>query len=620
MTLPPIVILTGLISIGIAAQWVASKLRLPAIIVLLLTGFVVGRFVEDIATFPEELLVPIVSLSVALILFEGGLSLRFSELKETSAVVVRLVTVGCLITWILSAFAARMVFSDFRLAALAGAIFTVTGPTVIVPLLRHVRPKRTVSAVAKWEGIVIDPIGAILAVLVYESIVANSAQQAMFDIFTTLAITISVSAVIGAAAAYLLTLSLKHHWIPDHLHNPVLLAVVLVGFTVSNLLQPESGFATVTILGVILANQKQVSISHILEFKETLGILLISLLFVLLAARISPADLYSIGWQGLLFLFVMIFLIRPIAVWASSIGTTLNRQERLFLAFLAPRGIVAAAVASVFALELSHAVESDTVSRELIEQSKMLVSLAFFVIVGTVTFYGLAAGPLARHLGLADVNPQGIVFAGADHVVQRIVEVLVKEGLTVLVVDTNYDNVKECRMLGARTCNANVLSEYVMEEVNFSGIGRFIALTSNDQVNSLAAKEFQHVFGRANTFRITPKQERSERLKQSQSLKTTRFVFERDTTYQELEHRLAAGFVVKTTRLTDEFTLKQFREKYLDEAIVLMWKEPNDQWVIAASEQTTSPKVGCMLIALVPGTKSQDKIAKTAKNEAEIKE
>lgn len=596
----PLLYLTGLFALGISAQWLAWKLRLPAILLLLAFGFSANLFCDPREIISDALLFPIVSLCVAVILFDGGLSLRFSELKLTSRSVIRLVTIGCLISWILGTLAARLVFTNWSLAALAGAIFTVTGPTVIGPLLRQIRPNSTVSSVAKWEGIVIDPIGALLAVLVATAVAAGSVSQAAVDVVVKIGSTVAISAVFGYLIAYSLIQLFRKHLIPDYLHNPVLLASVLVAYTISDILQPESGLATVTILGVIMANQKSVSISHLIEFKENLGVLLISVLFILLASRYRFIELLHLGWPAFLFLLILIFVIRPVSVMLSTQGTTLKRNERIFLSFLAPRGIVAAAVASVFALEFSHLAEAANASPQFLAEIEKLVPLTFLVIVGTVAFYGLSAGPLARKLGISEINPQGILFAGADHLVREIALAVQKEGFQVLLVDTNHQHVAAARMTGLPTHNASILSEYVREELDLGGLGRFIALTPNDQVNSLAAIEFHEVFERSELYQLKPDTPNKQRVAQSLDSKRARYVFSGGTTYFTLNELHDQRFIVKSTKLTDEFDYQMFREKYTPQAVLLFSINEARELTVFTDELGPNPQSGETLLAFVP--------------------
>lgn len=598
----PLIYLTSVFVLGMLAQWVAWRFHLPAILLLLGFGFLVGGFSDSHAVIDNDLLFPFVSLSVAVILFDGGLSLKFSELKETTSVVVRLVTLGCLITWALATLAGRLIFDDWGIAALAGAIFTVTGPTVIGPLLRQIRPVRSVGSIAKWEGIVIDPIGAVLAVFVYQVVAAGQGANVANQLAITFGKTIAVSVLIGFGLGWLLIRVYKKHWVPDFLQSPVLLACVLASFTASNYIQPESGLATVTILGIILANQKSISISHLIEFKENLGVLLISILFILMAARLEWDQVYRLGSMSAVFMAILILIIRPVAIFLSTMGTSLPFNQKVFLSWLAPRGIVAAAVASVFSLELSHlGHEGSTISKATLEDAELLVPLAFLTIICTVTIYGLTASTLARKLGLADPSPQGVLFAGADKLVRTIAAALKDEGFQVQLVDTNHQNVSAARMMGLQTQTASIISEYIHDEVNLGGIGRMIAMTPNDQVNTLAAVEFIEHFGRANVYQLKPISSEAGKRTQATS-KHARYVFEDGTTRQELQELIEEGYIVKTTRITEEFTFQQFHDQYQGGIRLLFVIESTGILAIRTDAEETEPKAGQSVIALVPGS------------------
>ena len=292
--------LAGIIVLGIVAQLLAARLRLPSILILLIFGFLAGPvsgFLRPDELF-GQLLFPFISISVALILYEGGLSLKVSDLPRVGGVVRNLVTIGALLTWGIGTVAAYLIFDlDFGLATLLGAVLVVTGPTVIGPLLRHIRPAGSVGSILMWEGIVIDPIGAVLAVLVFEAI-SGGGQGTTAHLSVTIVKTVVFGGGLGLLAAALLTLLIHRYWVPDFLQNAVSLMLVVAAFTGANVLQHEAGLLAVTVMGIALANQKYVDIKHIVEFKENLRVLLISSLFILLAARLQPSDLKNVAVGG----------------------------------------------------------------------------------------------------------------------------------------------------------------------------------------------------------------------------------------------------------------------------------------------------------------------------------
>ena len=295
----------------------------------------------------------------------------------------------------------------------------------------------------------------------------------------------------------------KRHLVPDYLHSPVLLAVALMAYAVSNLILPEVGLLTVTVIGITLANQRTVQLTHIFEFKKNLSILLISCLFIVLSARIQLDAVRSLGWGSLLFLAALIVVVRPASVILATTGSGLTWRQRAFLSLLAPRGIVAAAVTSVFALEIMKAVNRHELPAELAGQVSKLVPLTFVVIVGTVSLYGIIAAPVARWLGLAARNPQGVLFIGAQPWVIEIAGLLREAGVDVMLIDRNAANVARARMAGLPANATDALSRYVSEDLELFGMGKLLAVTPNFEVNTLACDEFRHQFGLANVFQLT---------------------------------------------------------------------------------------------------------------------
>ncbi|HPI72054.1 MAG TPA: cation:proton antiporter [bacterium] len=591
-------VLIGLAAItfsAISAQWLAWRLKVPSILILLGAGLLVGPLFHLIA--PDrllgDLLYPVVSLSVAVILFEGGLSLRLSELKEIGGAVRNLISIAVLITWVIAAAAAFYVVGlSLPTSIIYSAILVVTGPTVIIPLLQQVRPVRRVSSLARWEGIVNDPVGAILAVLVSEAVLVGGFPQAFSTgLLAILKIVFSAS-VLGVAAAALLVFLLKNFLIPDHLDEVITLMLVIVSFTAANLIQKESGLLVVTIIGIVLANQKFVSVKHIITFKENLSVLLISGLFIVLAARLQLADLKQIGWRESAFVAILIFFTRPLAIFLSTWKSDLNMREKTFLAFLAPRGIVAAAVASVFSFTLVAAGYGD---------AQRLIPLTFFIIICTVTFYGLLAAPLARKLNLAKENPQGVLFVGAHDWARELAESLKREGLEVLMVDTNYANLSASRMRGLATHHGSITSEDIASELNLFGIGKLLALTANDEVNALASQHFIDLFGRAETYQLSCLGKRIGNQANLSVDQCGRMLFSPKATFAGLNALFAEGARLKTTALTREFDFNAYQAFYRDKAMPLFLITEDKKLQVFTSDRPLYPKPGQILISVVRG-------------------
>ena len=528
------------IVLGIAAQWLGWRLRLPAILLLLATGFVAGpvmkQFAPAYALNPDlvfgGLLFPIISIAVAIILFEGGLTLRRDELPHVGAVLWRLLSVGALATWVVGTLGAHYIvgIQDWGVALLMGAILIVTGPTVIGPLLRHVRPTTKVASILNWEGIVIDPIGAVLAVIVFEAILPGHSENADgINIALSIGKTLLFGGGVGLVAAGMLATLLRKFWIPDELQNPAVLAFVVGAFAGANHLQAESGLVAVTLMGVVLANQKWIAVGHIVEFKENLRVLLISGLFILLAARLNVEELKQIGWGSVAFLALMVFVARPLSVYLSTIGTKVTWPERLFLMWMAPRGIVAAAVASIFALRL---IEAE------VEGARSIVPVTVVIIVGTVALYGLTASFVAKRLGIAKPAPNGVMLVGAHDWSRRIAEALQKAGISVFLVDTDVGNIAAAKMAGLPAQHTSIMSKVAHQVAEEGEYGRLIALTRNDEVNALACMNYIEVFGRAGVFQLSFKRAGHARHESVGPNQRGRMIFDRGTSLDATQRSL----------------------------------------------------------------------------------
>ena len=585
--------LATIIFAGIFAQWLAWRIRIPSILLLLVFGLLIGPILGFIN--PDELfgdlLFPLVSLAVGIILFEGGLGLRLRDLPGIKHVVRNLISIGALVTWAVGAAAAYFIIGlDLSLSLIRGAILIVSGPTVILPLLRDVRPEGQVGSILRWEGILIDPVGATLALLVFETVLQTNLRSATGEALINLLQIVIIGAALGWAGARILSLLLKRYLIPDHLQNTFTLMAVIGIFGLSNVLASESGLLATTIMGMVLANQNAVSIKRIIEFKEDLGVLLTSSIFVLLAARLQIGDILSLGWPALVFLAAIILLARPLNVLISTLGAPLQGKEKAFLAWMAPRGIVAAAVASIFAIELAHLGYPN---------ADKLVSLTFLVIIGTVVVYGLTAGPLARRLGLAEANPQGLLFVGAHKESRNLAKALKDAGIKIVLVDTNARNVSLAEDEGLRAYCGNVLYEDFIEEINLGGVGRMLALTSNDEINTLASLHMAEIFGRSNVYQLPLRSNSASSHESVPDYLVGRLLFGPDITYRVLSDRFDAGWTLHIIELTNEFDYAAFSEACADYATPMFAIRSDGTLVVLAATAAYAPHTGDKLIALV---------------------
>ena len=614
-----LIAIAAVVVLGIGAQWLAWRFRLPSILLLLVCGFVAGPVTGfiDPQLLQGSWLFPFVSLAVGIILFEGGLSLRLSELRDVGLAVRNLITIGVVFTGVAAALGAHyLVGFGWPVSVVVGAILTVTGPTVVIPLLRHVRPSGRAGTVAKWEGITIDPIGAILAVLVLEAVlliyepteaghVGEGFGAVAGPLLEGLLLEMVVGLGVSVAGAFFLIVLIRRRLVPDWLQNPVALSTVVAVFALSNALQEEAGLLSTTLLGIFMANQRYVSVHKIVEFKEDLRVLLISLLFIVLSARLELSSLAYITTGSLLFLGLLMLVVRPLAVVLSSLGTRLTWKEQAFLGWLAPRGIVAAAVASLFSFRLAEYFPEDAAA---------MVPVVFLVIVGTVTVYGLTISPLARWLGLAQPDPQGVLFIGAHGWARNIANVIQEHGFRVLMVDANPENIRSARKEGLSAQRANVLSEGVMDELDLSSIGRCLAVTSNDEVNSLAALHFAETFERTGVFQLSAGHERTEYSDIPIHLRGHP-LFGNGVTYVSLDSRFEKGAIVESMRLTADETLSSFKAEY-DNAEPLFLVRDEKLYVFSIGAEL-APQEGDTIIALFDEPPVFDENAVTPTLEAE---
>ncbi len=587
--------LAAIVVMGLGAQWIAWRLKLPSILFLLAAGFAAGQAGLGFIN-PEELfgnvLFPIVSLSVAVILFEGGLTLRVSELRETGKVVLSLILLGALVTWGLTTAAAYWILGfDPKLALLFGALLIVTGPTVVLPLLRQVRPGVQIRNILKWEGILNDPLGAIVAVLVFQALFSGLSHEGgepgLMPAVAGLLQAALIGGGLGVVGAGGLLFCLKRYLIPDFLQSAITLMMVVVVFALSNELQEESGILGVTVMGLCLPNQRWVAVRHIIEFKENLRVLLISALFVVLAARITRENLQQLGWEEVLFAGSLILLVRPASVFISSIGSGLSLREKLFLSWMAPRGIVAAAVASVFALSLSGKVEG----------AEKLVPVTFLLICSTIFIYGLTARPLAIRLGVALANPQGILFIGAHRWARQIAAVLRDQGIGVLLADSNRANINKAKMDGFDTFLGNVLSEDSAEEMDLGAINRLVALTPNDDANCLAALHFREVFERRELYQLSDTVAAEPAAGANTHLRCREFGTG-GLTYPALEQLFLAGGVVKAVNLGEEFSFEALQARYGESCTPLFLIDSKGSLEVFTSDSGLHPVAGDKIILI----------------------
>lgn len=584
----------GIGAAALACQWLAWRLKLPAILFLLLAGILAGPalgWLDPEALF-GPLLMPLVSLAVALILFEGSLTLHLSQWREIGSVVHRLVTVGALVTWLVIALATHWLLGfDWPLAILFGTLTLVTGPTVIVPMLRVVRPKAAIANILRWEGIMIDPIGALLAVVVYSFIIASAEGNGLSQSLITFAGVLFCGTALGAAGGWLLGQIMREQWLPEYLHNLASLAAVLGIFIAANQIMHESGLLAVTVMGMWLANMRGVDVRQILHFKENLSVLLISGLFILLAARLDLHALLGLGPAVLALLLVIQLLARPLSVWLATLGSTLNWRERALLAWIAPRGIVAAAVSAIFAIRLHQADHQDAL---------LLVPLTFAVIIGTVVLQSATARPLARLLKVAEPAPSGFLIVGANEPARAIAKTLQQLGCRVLLTDSSWENIRAARMDGLTTYFGNPASQHADAHLDLVGLGHLLGLSPAGEINALACARFRHDFGHSRLFVLASglEKQRSDKHRAAEEHRG-HLLGAKPMTYLQLANRMHQGAELYSTTLTEGFGWDAYQALHGERAHLLFARDDHGWVHVASPDNPLQPQPGWTLVALI---------------------
>lgn len=581
--------LSLILVLGVLAQWIAARLRLPAILILLVSGLLAGPVLGWIQ--PDKifgsLLFPLVSLAVAVVLFEGGLSLHLHEFHPVGHVIRNLVTAGALVTWIVLAAAGVFVLQlKFAIAALLAAILIVTGPTVIGPLLREVRPTARVYNILKWEGIMIDPIGALAAVLVYQVIASNTLALAPGIILLGVFKTVLFGALCGLAGAALIAAVIRLHLAPDFLQNSLAMMAVIGAFTLANQIQAESGLFAVTVMGLALANQELAEVGPIVEFKETLRVLIVSGLFIVLAARFKLQDLATLGWRDFAFVAAAILVARPLSVLISSIRSGLSWREKAFLAWMAPRGIVAASVSAVFAIRLADLGE---------QQAGRLSADVFLLILVTVALYGLTSLPIARLLGVAQARPEGTLIVGAQRWARALARAIQSQGLRVILLDTNAANVHAAQRAGLEAHQVSAVSDEAISRLDLEGIGRLLALTSNDEINSLACLHFADVFGRSGVYQLAGTSADGTVASRLRG----RVLFGLDVNYPYIRSRFEDGMDIQPVEIQETTSEGGLAGRYGEQIVKMALVDPSGRLSIYTAENPPAIQPGSKLIALI---------------------
>ena len=492
-----------------------------------------------------------------------GLNLRFHELSQAGAGVRRLTTVGLVFSFVLGSVAAYYIgHLSWPVAIEFGAIIVVTGPTVIMPLLRHARLRSRTASLLKWEGIVNDPLGALLAVVVFEYLVLSGGVDAGYELGAVVILTLVLAGSLGWFTGQALGAVYRRGFVPEYLKGPGMLATVLGSYALGNLLLAEAGLLTVTALGIALGNANLPSIEELRRFKEYITIALVSGLFIVLTADLDPALIEELDWRGAALIAAVIFLVRPVAVIAATIGSDLEWQERALLSWIAPRGIVAAAVAGAFSTRMLDAGYTD---------AGKLLPLVFALIVSTVVLHGFSIGWLARRLDLASNRSNGLIIVGASPWTIDLAGRLNELEVPNIVIDASWHRLRPARLAGIESHFGQVVSESADENLDFSSMGYVLAATDNDAYNALVCTRFSNEFNRNAVFQMPmPTADEHEKKGYTSTLRGQR-AFSEDALYEVLLQRYFEGCRFQKTGLTSEFTFEDYREKIDDECFATVF-------------------------------------------------
>ena len=589
--------------LGVGAQWLAWRFNFPGIVLMsiagVLAGPVFGVFTPADAppgAPPMEALFgefyrPIISVAVAVILFEGGLSLNFAELGGVKTGVRRLVFPGVPVAWFLGAVAAYLIGGlSWQVALLFGGIMIVTGPTVIIPLLRQSRLNTRPATLLKWEGIVNDPIGALLAVVVYEFLVFGDAHASPGEIISSILLASALAGGLGFAIGRLAASAFRLGWVPEYLKPAVLLIMVLACFEAANLLQHEAGLLAVTAMGVTLANSRVASINELRLFKENIAVLLVSGVFIILTANLTMGDIRALDWSVFWLIIVMLFVVRPLSVLLSTIGSGLPFKERLLVGWIAPRGIVAVAVSSFFGAALLE---------EGYPDADKMIPLAFAMVFATVVMHGFSIGPLAKALGLASRERPGVLIVGASPWSVALAAKLKELEIPVMVADASYRRLKPARLADVPTYYGEILSEVTEHHLDLNRFGYLLAVSGNEAHNALVSTDLAPELGRAAIFQVnTRSKEDEERRALSYTLKGKTFLHS-GPPLDDLMSRHYDSWVYQRTKLSEEYPPERYKKDLGPKAeIVLVIRK--GVLMFASRETPLKLELGDVVLAYIP--------------------
>ena len=536
---------------GLSSQWVSWRVGIPAIVVLIATGLVLGPVTGLVEIgLAQEDMAEMIGLGVSIILFEGGMNLKLAELRSTGQGIRRLTVFGPPLAWGFGALAAHYVAGlSWPVAMVLGAILVVTGPTVIGPLLRQARLDKEASSLLKWEGIVNDPVGVLLAVLTFQYLTLPDGSLAKTA--AALGLAIGVAAVLGGLGGYATGWLYRRGAVPEHLKAPLLIVLVPVVFWASNLVQHEAGLLSVTVMGMVVGNMKLVEREALQESLENLTVLLLSVLFIVIPAQLQASQLALLDWRMAAFVLLVLFVVRPLTVGLATLGAPMRQSDKLLLGWIAPRGIVAAATAGLFGPALEAAGYAD---------ANKLMPLVFLVIIVTVLAHGFSIGRLARRLDLAAENDNGLLIVGASPFTLALAGALKKIDQEVLLVDGSYTRLKQARMQGVEVYYGEILSDHAEHHLEAQHLNHLLAATENDFYNALVCKAKGKRFGHHRSFQLGTNKADEHDLKRLTLQQRGYFAFDPGASYETLAGHMAAGWTIGTRKLTDAHGWDEFAD------------------------------------------------------------
>lgn len=564
-------------ALGLGAQWLAWRLQAPAIVLMALAGLTVGPLWAVTLGNPDslvyigrpgallnpavefgDLLRPAISLAVAVILFEGGLVLKFQNLRDAGPVVRRMVFFGGPLAWALGSLAAFYVAGlDWASSIVFAGVMVVTGPTVIIPLLRQSKLGGRTGAALRWEGIVNDPVGALFAVAAFEVVRVLSAGESAVAAALWVIFAAAFGVFLGIAFGWAIVRAFRAGWTPEFLKAPIIFASILLCYALAEFVEKEIGLVAVTAYGMYLANSRLAGLNELRKFKEDIAVLLVSGVFVILTANLTP-DIISqaLNWRTAGFILAMLFIVRPLSVWISTFGT-LSRNEALLLGWIAPRGIVAVAVSGLFG---SLLVDLSRNSSFDIHGADQIGPLAFAMVFATVVLHGFSIGPLARMLGLARRGKPGVLLVGATPWSVDFARTLKNTGVEVIVADGNWRRLRPARDAGLETFFGEVLSEDAELRLDHSRFETALVLSANEPYNALVSGHFAPELGRHKVFQLSSQESEEEDPRSLGMSSRGRTLIRRGRGYDQLIRDHYRGWTFSKTQLTEKYGLDQLRE------------------------------------------------------------